>query len=928
MRKKPFALILAAVIGAVQMFSSFSVVYAEEVIQGKSDLSVSIGSIKGKPGDTVTVDLTLSNNPGINSMLVKVGYDSNVLECTEIDEKELLGKDDCIGTLVTNNPLRLNFELPISQNSSANGVLAAITFKIKDTAPFGETNLTLSTEEENTYHYDVDNDKYTLYDIIFKNSKVTISKDDNTDTVQKPVIKNTTPDGFVIEAQIGYEYYISDADAPIPDDAVWTTATAFTGKTPNTTYYIYGRIAATDTVNVSKPSAATAVRIPNNDATIKSLTLASGTISPAFASDTYDYSVTVPYGETTAKPVIALNDTKAKYEFIKTASDFNANNISEIKVTAENGVDTKTYILTYSEINAVLSALTINGVSVNGFNPNSLTYKYELSYADWKAALADTYTVAATASKPTSTVEISDSSAFTLDCTDSDVGVTKEVSITVTDTENNKSNVYTITFKILPCGHTEKAEIIDVQADCENDGSKHMECNICGKTTSTDIISALGHKWGYWTQVGDTDNYERVCSVCGKTETKTAADISHEHIFNGSSEIIAPATCTTEGSRKVWCSVESCPEFVIESINKISHIPGTPVTVNPTCTETGLQTISCTVCGTIISSDVIPVSNHTYGDAWEKDASGHWHICTVCGTVSTTEVHIENNGVITTPATAYASGIKTYSCTVCSYEIRTEVIPATGDNSPSIPSYGYVGAPVIPITGVKNINEPKIDGNRSKSGWETISNEIQKTEEGGTVTVDMNGTNELPQKALEDIQGRDIDLVLKMSNGMVWTINGMTVTEPRTTNMGANKNTKRIPVDVIDSVSGENTTIQLSLSNNGDFGFAATLTVNLGSKYNGNYANLFYYNKNSSAMDFIDSDIIKNGKANLIFTHASDYAIVIDNQSWADYEDVSAAAGAESKTENSNSAIYFVCTIAFAGIAAFITVKSKKHTQK
>ena len=67
----------------------------------------------------------------------------------------------------------------------------------------------------------------------------------------------------------------------------------------------------------------------------------------------------------------------------------------------------------------------------------------------------------------------------------------------------------------------------------------------------------------------------------------------------------------------------------------------------PTCTETGLTEGShCSVCHEILKAqEVIPANGHSW-----------------------------NNGVVTTPATCHADGVKTYTCTECS-ETKTEVIP-------------------------------------------------------------------------------------------------------------------------------------------------------------------------------------------------------------------------------------------------------------
>ena len=71
--------------------------------------------------------------------------------------------------------------------------------------------------------------------------------------------------------------------------------------------------------------------------------------------------------------------------------------------------------------------------------------------------------------------------------------------------------------------------------------------------------------------------------------------------------------------------------------------------------------------------------------------------------------------------------------------------------------------------------------------------------------------------------------------------------------------------------------MNLTLAYDGEFGFTATLTVNMESKNAGLYANLFYYNEQTGELEFISAgQIDPDGNAELVFTHASDYTIVVD----------------------------------------------------
>ena len=69
--------------------------------------------------------------------------------------------------------------------------------------------------------------------------------------------------------------------------------------------------------------------------------------------------------------------------------------------------------------------------------------------------------------------------------------------------------------------HTQSNWIVDVAASCENVGSKHTECTVCGEILVIAEIPATGHDVGDWivdqepTQ-GESGYRHKECSKCGK----------------------------------------------------------------------------------------------------------------------------------------------------------------------------------------------------------------------------------------------------------------------------------------------------------------------------------------------------------------------------------------------------------------------------
>ena len=177
--------------------------------------------------------------------------------------------------------------------------------------------------------------------------------------------------------------------------------------------------------------------------------------------------------------------------------------------------------------------------------------------------------------------------------------------------------------------------------------------------------------------------------------------------------------------------------------------------------------------------------------------------------------------------------------------------------------------------------KPYIKDDSGKEGWDVISSQLDAAKSGETVTVAMNGTTVVPKDIFDSIKGEDVTLVLDMEKGLSWKINGKDITDAAGdidfgVIIGADAG-KSIPVDVINNVTKERYSMNLSLAYDGEFGFTARLTINMEAKNTGLYANLFYYNEQTGKLEFVSAGLIDaDGNVELEFTHASDYTVVID----------------------------------------------------
>ncbi|MBR5428153.1 MAG: leucine-rich repeat protein [Clostridia bacterium] len=96
---------------------------------------------------------------------------------------------------------------------------------------------------------------------------------------------------------------------------------------------------------------------------------------------------------------------------------------------------------------------------------------------------------------------------------------------------------------------------------------------------------------------------------------------------------------------------------------------------DPTCTEDGVRQLTCVICGATMTEPV-PATGHTWG-AWKKYSNTyHQRICETDPSHVQQAKHKWNSGVITKAPTCTATGVKTYTCSVCGGK-KTATVAAT-----------------------------------------------------------------------------------------------------------------------------------------------------------------------------------------------------------------------------------------------------------
>ncbi len=97
-----------------------------------ANAAVSVGSASGKAGDTVTVNVDLTQNPGVIAMQLNVGYDEKQLELVNVSNSGVLNGYNSPSTY-GGGSYTLNWEDGLSStNNNGTGTVATLTFKLKE----------------------------------------------------------------------------------------------------------------------------------------------------------------------------------------------------------------------------------------------------------------------------------------------------------------------------------------------------------------------------------------------------------------------------------------------------------------------------------------------------------------------------------------------------------------------------------------------------------------------------------------------------------------------------------------------------------------------------------------------------------------------------------------------------------------------------
>ena len=147
---------------------------------GENDPVIEISSVRGLRGKQVKVAVSLKNNPGIASMSLKIDYDANILKLVNVEDCGVLGSQ--VHSPDLGASYYLNWENDAAtENFTANGNIAILTFEILEDSDLGTTPVNVSYDYDNydIYNVNVERIRFKLLDGNIEVSKILLGDVNN-----------------------------------------------------------------------------------------------------------------------------------------------------------------------------------------------------------------------------------------------------------------------------------------------------------------------------------------------------------------------------------------------------------------------------------------------------------------------------------------------------------------------------------------------------------------------------------------------------------------------------------------------------------------------------------------------------------------------------------------------------------------------------
>ena len=571
--------------------------------------TISASNVEAQPGDTVDVTVNIANNPGVTSVLLTIGFDSSALTLTGVTDGGILGS--AFHSNNYKNPYTLSWANDTATtNITNNGTTVTLKFKVADNATVKKYSITVS--------YDVDN-----YEVIDKDmNPISFGLVNGSIDVKAAACKHTNTTKVAAKASTclvqGNNAYtrcndcgevISGSDAKLPlgncSFSAWTTTTPATCTAAGK---------QTRTCSVCKKSETKDIAaLGHNYSTSYTIDVAAScdkageksqhcsrcserqniTAIPA-TGHSYTSKVTTPATceKAGVKTFTCSKCSKSYTEAIAALGhNYSTSYTIDVAATCEKAgsksqhctkCDSKQNVTAipatgHSYTSKVTTPATCEKAGVKTFTCS----KCSKSYTEAIPALGHNYT-----SKVTTAATCEKAGVKTFTCSRCSKSYTEAIAAT----GHNYSTSYTI----------------DVAATCEKAGSKSQHCTKCDSKINVTVIPATGHSYTSKVTTPATHTSTGVMTytcACGKSYTEVIDKITaHSH-----SAVVTAPTCTEQGYTTYTCSCGD--SYIADYTPAKGHTEGKWVVITPaTSTQTGIKTMSCSVCGVELKTEIIPVT--------------------------------------------------------------------------------------------------------------------------------------------------------------------------------------------------------------------------------------------------------------------------------------------------------------------------------
>ncbi len=657
--------------------------------------TISFNSVEAETGDTVSLQLSINNNPGIAGLAVSLKYDTDALALTETKK----------GTLFSGFTAAKNFAWDESEDVTADGVLATFTFAVSETANPGDYGIEVivrSCTNENLDDVDcnVQNGKITVKVKPVPATGVSLDKEtlsldtgaNNTATLIATVSPDactnkavtwkssdetvaTVVEGVVTAVKKGTTTItVTTVDGAFTDECVVTVACAHTAKNPTSDKTANCQEGGWDAYYTCDGCGQ--LFAPDGTTEIGAI--------PTTSKNASNHTNIQPFAADTATCVHMGNDAYEKCVDCGVVT---------------SGSDTKYY----GEHNYGELKTAIGEVHTPGTLTPAVEAHYQCSLCDkyFTEAKVETTLEALTGNTPSHSYGDwvnTDADQHWKEC-----GCGNKIEVN----SHNYDNTCDTTCNT--CGHV-RTITHSYSNTWSDDGTNHWhECTVCH-----DKKDLGAHTGGT-----ATCQAKKECSVCHLTYGDFApCDYVEDHDVQYR---VSVATCVAEAVYKKSCSVcgtaHATETFKYGTVDANNHVGGTYVEGQreSDCVTPGYTgDIKCQSCRQIVTpgTDLV-LGDHVPESIWSTDPTHHWKECKTVGCGNLIDKAEHSGGTATCKAKAV--------CATCNVEYgtvnannhvgETEIkgaVPATCDKD------GYTGD-----TWCKDCNTKIKDGEPIPAGHKT-----------------------------------------------------------------------------------------------------------------------------------------------------------------------------------------------------------------